>query len=159
MQDRPLLYPLVTFLNGQAWPEMSPCETRLEGNQRALKLWHSAVLVVLQGQRGCKQGWGRGELPPAAGLLSGRREAQEPKTLQHCLLELTEHVRNHCPNDKHCYKYWQDMNPTSARASFFNCYKSSSDRIFLYHVFQVCYPVPLSGLPYGESSGSYKCFL
>lgn len=47
MQDRPLLYPLFTLLSGQAWPETSPCETRLEGNQSALKLWHSAVLVVL----------------------------------------------------------------------------------------------------------------
>lgn len=117
MQDRPVSHPhpLPKLLKGQTF---APCGMHLEGNQRELELCCSAV-PVLQWTSGDVNKGGEGESFFQLPIYSGRREAWELKTLQHCLLELTEHVQNHCPNDKHCNKYWQDMNPAYAKASFF----------------------------------------
>lgn len=120
MQDRSLLrsLPLPVLLKVQMWPDLwSVCDVSGREPKRAGALVFCSLGCSV-GRWGCKQGWGRRELSSASSLLSGRQEAQEPKTWQHCLLEYTEHVKNHCSNDKYCNKYWQDMNPASAKMSF-----------------------------------------
>jgi len=121
MQDRPLShpFPLPTLLKSQTWPSLCSVWDVSEGEPKKAGALSFCCPGSAVGRWGCKQGWGRGDLPSAANLLSGRGEAQELKTLQQCLLELTECVQNHCPNDKHHQKYWQDMNPASAKAHFF----------------------------------------
>lgn len=158
MQERPLSYPfpLPTLLKGQTRPNLCSVWAVSGGEAKIAGALVFCCLSSAVGWWGRKQGWEWGELPSAASLLSGRWEAWEPKTLQHCLLELTEHEQNHCLNDKHCNKYWQDMNPGSSKASFFVTTIKAAQitfGFFFYHIFKVYYSAPLSRSLYGERNG------
>ena len=130
------------------------CGMCLEGNQRELELWRSAVPVLLWASRDVNKG-GEGESfcqPPISSQEGGKSESRKHYSIVFWnwlnMCKMTALMINTVIN---IGRTW--IQPLQ-RLLFFNNSKSSSNHVFLYHIFKVSYPAPLSRLPYGERNGS-----
>lgn len=144
------LSPCPRSSNARCGPTFALCGMCLEGNQRDLELWRSAVPVLPWAGGAVNKG---GEAESFCQPPSYSQEGGKPKSRKHYsivfwnwlnMCKLTVLMINTVIN---IGRTW--IQPLQ-RLIFLNNYKSSSNHIFLYHMFKVCYPASLSRLPYGE---------
>lgn len=130
------------------------CGMCLEGDQRELELWCSPVPVLLRAGGDVNKG---GEGESFHQRLIYPQEGGKPKSRKHysivlwhwlTMCKITVLMINTVIN---IGRTW--IQPLQ-RLLFKNNYKRNSNNIFLYHIFKVCYPAPLSRLPHGERNGS-----